>query len=397
MRRALRLAARGRYGVAPNPRVGAVVVAGGEVVGEGFHERFGQAHAETRALARAGERAGGATVYVTLEPCAHVGHTPPCTDSLIAAGVARVVACHRDPDPRTAGAGFARLRAAGIEVDEGVLAEDAVELNLPFLVPQLLGRPEVTVKWAMSLDGKIATASGESQWISSPAGRRWGLAQREEHDAVLVGSGTVLADDPRLDRRLGLASADPERPFVRVVLDRRLRTPPTARMLAIDGPVLVYTASLSAAPPRVHSGAHSGAHSGIESRRALEAAGATLVELDEVTPGAVLADLHRRGVASVLVEGGAGIAGAFVAAGAFDRVAIDCAPLLVGGERAPGPLGGSGAGTLAGAPRLERLATRRRGGDLIITGLREKCLPDLLRSLGVSSRIPDRPPRADGS
>jgi diaminohydroxyphosphoribosylaminopyrimidine deaminase/5-amino-6-(5-phosphoribosylamino)uracil reductase len=268
-----------------------------------------------------------------------------------------------------------------------------VELNLPFLVPRLLGRPEVTVKWAMSLDGKIATASGESQWISSPAGRRWGLAQREEHDAILVGSGTVLADDPRLDRRLGLAPTDPERPFVRAVLDRRLRTPPTARMLAIGGPVLVYTSPHAGGG----AGASSGAESGAPARRALEAAGAAVVALDEVTPDAVLADLRRRGVDSVLVEGGAGVAGAFVAAGAFDRVAVDCAPLLVGGDGASGPLGGAGAGTLAGAPRLERLATHRRGGDLIITGLRQRCLPDLLRSLDASSKAPGPRPEADSS
>ncbi len=357
------------------------MVAGGEVVGEGFHRRYGEAHAEVEALTEAGERARGATVYVTLEPCAHVGNTPPCADALVQAGVARIVACHRDPDPRTAGTGFARLRAAGIEVEEGVLAAEAVAGNLPFLVPRLLGRPAVTVKWAMSLDGKIATASGESQWISSPAGRRWGLAEREEHDAVLVGSGTVLADDPRLDRRLGLAPADPRRPFLRVVLDRRLRTPPAARLLTVPGPVLIYTARRGPAA----------------ARRALEAAGATVVGLDPAEPAAVLADLHRRGIASVLVEGGAGIAGAFVAAGAFDRVAIDCAPLLVGGEGAPGPLGGAGAATLGGAPRLERLAVHRRGGDLMITGLRQGCLPDLLRSLGASSRTPGPPPGAAGS
>ncbi len=371
--------------MAPNPRVGAVVVAGGEVVGEGFHRRFGEAHAETEALEQAAGRARGATVYVTLEPCAHTGHTPPCADALVRAGVARVVACHRDPDARTAGAGFARLRAAGIEVAEGVLAAEAVAGNLPFLVPRLLGRPAVTLKWAMSLDGKIATATGESQWISSPGGRRWGLAQREEHDAVLVGSGTVRADDPRLDRRLGLAPVDPARPFIRVVLDRRLRTPPAARLFTVAGPVLVYTARRAGAGPAGRA------------RRALEAAGATVVALEAVAPAAVLADLHGRGVASVLVEGGAAIAGAFVAAGAFDRVAIDCAPLLVGGEAAPGPLGGGSAGTLADAPRLDRLTARRRGGDLIITGLRQGCLPDLLRSLGASSKTLGPPPGAAGS
>jgi diaminohydroxyphosphoribosylaminopyrimidine deaminase/5-amino-6-(5-phosphoribosylamino)uracil reductase len=209
----------------------------------------------------------------------------------------------------------------------------------------------------MSLDGRIATAGGESQWISSPAARRWALALREEHDAVLVGSGTVLADDPRLDRRLGLAAG----PGVRVVLDRRLRLPPDARMLAVPGPVLVYTA-VDAPAGR---------------REALAAAGAEVVALAEPSPAAVLADLGGRGVASVLVEGGGEVAAAFVAAGLWDRVAAAVAPKLVGGRAAPGPLGGAGVAGLAAAPRLAGLVARRRGPDLVLDGLREACLPEL--------------------
>ncbi len=162
------------------------------------------------------------TLYVTLEPCAHHGRTPPCVDAVLASGVRRVVAAHVDPDPRTAGQSFRRLRESGVEVEWGVLDREAIELNLRFVVSKLLGRPEVTLKWAMSLDGKIATAGGESRWISSPPGRRWALGLREEHDAMLVGSGTVLADDPALDRRIGWADA----PNTRVVLDRRLRVGP---------------------------------------------------------------------------------------------------------------------------------------------------------------------------
>lgn len=347
--------------------VGAVVVQGGEVVGEGWHRAYGEVHAETVALDQAGERARGATLFVNLEPCAHHGHTPPCCDAVVRSGVARVVACHGDPDPRTAGAGFARLRSAGVEVEVGTLAEEAVKLNLHFLVPIVLGRPSVTLKWAMSLDGKIATAGGESQWISSPAGRRWALGQRECHEAILVGSSTVLADDPRLDRRLGKAPG----PILRVVLDRRLRVPPDARLLGVPGPVLVYTAAA--------------ADGGLPtSRKGLEAAGAEVVTLDPVAPGTVLADLHRRGVRSVLVEGGGEVAAAFVEAGLFDRVSVDCAPVLVGGETAPGPVRGHGAPSLAAAPRLERLRSRRRGLDLILTGYRQGCLPDLLRSVGGS-------------
>lgn len=348
--------------------VGAVVVQDGEVVGEGWHRGFGEAHAEAVALEQAGERARGATLYVNLEPCAHHGNTPPCVEAVIGAGIARVVACHRDPDPRTGGAGFELLREAGVEVEVGALAAEAAELNLPFLVSNVLGRPAVTLKWAMSLDGRIATASGESQWISSPAGRRWALLQREEHDAVLVGSGTVLADDPRLDRRLGHAG----RPNLRVVLDRRLRVPPEARLFRVPDQqgarVLVYTAE------------------GVDGAavRSLERAGATVVRLDRAGPDAALADLHRHGVRSVLVEGGGGITAAFVEAGAFDRVAVDCAPVVIGGEAAPGPVAGTGAATLEGAPRLDRLRSRRRGPDVVLTGLRQGCLPDLLRSVGAS-------------
>ena len=354
--------------------VGALVVAaGGEVVGSGWHRQAGGPHAEVEALAVAGERARGATLYVTLEPCAHHGRTPPCAEAVLAAGVARVVACHGDPDSRVAGRGFARLREAGVAVEVGTLAEAAVRLNLRFLVAAIKGRPEVTLKWAMSLDGRIATAGGESQWISSPAGRRWGLALREEHDATLVGAGTVLADDPRLDRRLGLAG----RPGTRGVLDRRLRLAGWAsaagdaaprRLFAAAGPLLIYTESAAA------MAAGAGA-------AGLAARGATVAGLPVVEPAAVLADLHARGVRSVLVEGGGEVLAGFVASGLYDRVAVDCAPLLIGGRGAPGPLGGEGAGSLAGAPRLERLEGLRRGGDLVIGGLRQGCIEELLASV----------------
>jgi diaminohydroxyphosphoribosylaminopyrimidine deaminase/5-amino-6-(5-phosphoribosylamino)uracil reductase len=340
--------------------VGALVVAGGDVVGRGWHARVGGPHAEAVALAEAGERACGATLYVTLEPCAHHGRTPPCADAVIAAGVRRVVACHGDPDPRVAGRGFARLRAAGIEVEVGELAERAVRLNWKFLVAAVERRPAVTLKWAMSLDGRIATARGESQWISGQEARRWALALREEHDATLVGVGTVLADDPRLDRRLALAAG----PGRRVVLDRRLRTPPGARLFAAAGPLLVY--------------AEPGAPE--ERRRALEAAGATVVELPEVAPAAVLADLYAREVRSVLVEGGGEALASFAAAAFFDQVRVACAPLLLGGRKAPGALGGEGLGELARVPRLDRLAVRRVGRDLVLSALREGCIARLLEA-----------------
>jgi diaminohydroxyphosphoribosylaminopyrimidine deaminase/5-amino-6-(5-phosphoribosylamino)uracil reductase len=337
--------------------VGAVLVRDGEVVGSGWHRQVGGPHAEVEALREAGSQARGATLYVTLEPCAHHGRTPPCAEAVVAAGVSRVVACHADPDPRVSGRGFAKLREAEIEVEVGTLVAEAVRLNLRFLVAATLQRPEVTLKWAMSLDGKIATATGESHWISSPKARQWSLGLREEHDAILVGSGTVLADDPRLDRRLGLALG----PNLRVILDRRLRTPPEATLLTVPGPVLIYTESTDP-----------------ERRKALEAQGAEVVVLAVVEPGVVLADLYQRGIRSVLVEGGGEVLASFVASGLYDQVMVDCAPLLIGGKSAPTPLGGEGFQALASAARLEDLEVRRRGGDLLILGLRQGCMSTLL-------------------
>jgi len=360
MRRALALAARGRFTTAPNPRVGAVLVRDGRVVGEGFHRRAGEPHAEVHALAGAGEAARGGTLYVTLEPCAHFGRTPPCVDALLAAGVARVVASHRDPNPATAGKGFERLRAAGVEVETGAGAEAAIALNLPFLASQLLARPAVTLKWAASLDGRIATAAGESQWITGARARRSALELREEHDAVLVGIGTLLADDPRLTRRLGLAGS----PNLRAVLDRRLRSPAAARLFAESGPALVYTESADAARAA-----------------ALERRGAEVVRLAAVTPAAVLADLRARGCQSLLVEGGAGAAGAFLDAGLWDRVVAFVAPLLLGGEGSRAALGGAGVARLAEAGRLARLEPARRGQDLMLTGVNRECLRALSSSV----------------
>jgi diaminohydroxyphosphoribosylaminopyrimidine deaminase/5-amino-6-(5-phosphoribosylamino)uracil reductase len=327
------------------------------VVGSGWHRQVRGPHAEAEALADAGPRARGATLYVTLEPCAHHGRTPPCAEAVVAAGVVRVVACHGDPDPRVAGRGFARLRAAGIAVEVGPLAAEATELNLSFLVAAALGRPAVTLKWAMSLDGRIATVAGESQWITSPGARRWALALREEHDATLAGIGTILADDPLLNRRLGLALG----PGLRAVLDRRLRTPPAARLFDAPGELLIYT------------------ESGDEERRqALEARGAIVVRLPEVAPPAVLADLYERGVRSLLVEGGGETLASFARGGFYDRVEVAAAPLLIGGRNAPGPLGGEGWAVLAEAPRLAHLTARRRGKDVILSALRQGVLEELL-------------------
>lgn len=347
--------------------VGALVVRGGEIVGSGWHRQVGGPHAEVEALREAGERARGADLYVTLEPCSHFGRTPPCVDAVLEAGIVRVVACHGDPNPQVAGRGFARLREAGVAVEVGTLAEEAVRLNLRFLVPIILGRPAVTFKWAMSLDGRIATATGQSRWISSPEGRRWALALREEHDVILVGSGTVLADDPRLDRRLGLAPG----PITRVVMDRRLRVEPTARLFEVPGPVVIYTEA-----------------SGRDRRDAVTARGAEVVVLPSVEPAAVLADLYDRGLQSLLVEGGSEVLASFVESGCYDRVMVDCAPLLIGGRDAPGPLGGEGFSVLETAARLETFEVRRRGTDLVLTGYREGCLRSLLEAVSASPAEP---------
>lgn len=333
---------------------------GGELVGEGFHRRPGEPHAEILALAAAGERARGATLFVNLEPCSHHGRTPPCAEALVAAGIARVVACHRDPDPRVSGRGFDRLRQAGIAVEVGERAREAAELNYRFLVNRVMQRPAVTLKWAMTLDGKIATVAGESQWISGAAARRWALSLREEHDAILVGVGTVLADDPRLDRRLGKAAA----PILRVVLDRRLRTPLAAKLLSVPGPVVIYSESHDE-----------------ERARQLGDRGAEVVRLPEVSPATALADLAGREIASLLVEGGREVATAFFAADLYDRLEVAVAGRLLAGELAPGPLGGRGVERLVDAPSVARLKARKCGSDLVLSGFNSKCSQALFANL----------------
>lgn len=361
LERAIELAAQGRYQTAPNPMVGAVLLRDGVEIGAGWHRKVGGPHAEVEAL-RGVADARGATLCVTLEPCAHHGRTPPCVDAVIAAGVRRVVACHSDPDARVSGLGFSRLGFAGLDVTWGHLLEEAVALNWKYMTAKLLRRPGVTLKWAMSLDGKIATRSGDSRWISGQRSRQWSLELREVHDAILVGSGTVLADDPMLTRRLGKA----EGPILRVVLDRRLRLPPTAKLFQQPGPVLVYGAA--------------GVDAGLA--EALRARGAEVALLEEPTPASVLADLAGRGVQSVIVEGGGEVLAAFVEAGLFERVEVACAPLLVGGKEAPGPLGGGGPERLAEALRLDRLEVRRPGRDVWLGAFRKGCLQDLSASVG---------------
>jgi diaminohydroxyphosphoribosylaminopyrimidine deaminase/5-amino-6-(5-phosphoribosylamino)uracil reductase len=338
MRRALALAARGLGETNPNPAVGCVVTRGGRVVGEGFHARAGGPHAEVVALREAGSRARGATLYVTLEPCAHHGRTPPCAPLVRESGVARVVAAVRDPGPQVAGRGLALLRRAGIAVETGLLAGEAARLNERFLTWARLGRPFVMLKAALTLDGRIATASGRSKWITSREQRRQARWLRRLHDAVVVGIATALADDPLL-----LPSPRTRRPFVRVVLDSQLRLPGTGRLARTASPRTPVLA-LTCAP-------------GSPRRRGLEAAGVTVVEVAEeqgrVSLTAAVDELGSRGVASIMVEGGSEVLGSFLAARLGDQVALFRAPLLLGGRGSRPAFGGPDPGEVRDALPLE--------------------------------------------
>jgi diaminohydroxyphosphoribosylaminopyrimidine deaminase/5-amino-6-(5-phosphoribosylamino)uracil reductase len=331
MARALELAARGVNTTQPNPRVGCVIARNERVVGEGWHERAGEAHAEVGALRAAGTQAAGASAYVTLEPCSHFGRTPPCADALIAAHIARVVYAIDDPDPRVAGAGAQRLRDAGIEVQSGLLAREAEELNVGYLMRMRHRRPWVRIKLAMSLDGRTALADGRSHWITGESSRADVQQWRARSCAILTGIGTILADDPRLDVRAGASLRQP----LRVIIDRQLRTPPGARILAPPGQVLIFTHAEDV--PR---------------RAALEARGARIEPLagEPAELARVLARLAVLEVNEVQLEAGATLAGAFVRAGLADELLLYIAPVLLGPHARP----------LLQLPELSDLGQRRR-------------------------------------
>ncbi len=360
--RARELALRARGRVSPNPLVGAVVLRDGETVAEGWHEGPGLPHAEAMALAAAGDAARGATVVCTLEPCSHHGRTPPCADALVAAGVARVVVGLPDPLERDRAGGIDVLRAAGIEVaiaDEEARAACA-DLISPFLTWAVTGMPEVTLKLATSLDGRIATATGESRWISGPDSRALVHRWRADADAVVVGLGTALADDPRLTAR---DVEGPVRQPARVVFDSRARLPLGSALVAdtVTSPVIVL-ASEEAPAGRVE---------------ALRAEGVDVVTLGGTGPDRIaggLRALGERGIQSAFVEGGAALAGALVEAGAVDRVAWFLAPMLIGGAGAPAAIGGTGVAVLADAPRVREMEVERVGEDVLVTG-RLRALP----------------------
>jgi diaminohydroxyphosphoribosylaminopyrimidine deaminase/5-amino-6-(5-phosphoribosylamino)uracil reductase len=357
-RRVLELAARGRFSVSPNPRVGCVIVDSfGTVVGEGWHERAGGAHAEAAALAAAGERARGATLLVNLEPCSHFGRTAPCTEAILAAGIARVVCSLEDPDSRIAGRGIRRLRDKGVEVLVGAYAAEAERLNEPFLTSARQRRPFVHLKWAASLDGKTGTRMGESQWISGETARRDALLLREEHDAILVGAATVLADDPLLTRRLALSTAIV--PHRRLVLDGALRVSASARVFSAAGGEVWLVTAVPERDARLAPFRDRGVH--VVSRPAPHGA---------VDLAALLADLYATEARSLLVEGGGITAASFLAAGVVDRVTAYVAPKILGGVGARVPVAGEGAGSILDAIALADMEVVRIGGDVRLSARR---------------------------
>ncbi len=353
MRAALGLARRGLGSTWPNPAVGCLVVRDGRVVGRGTTAPGGRPHAEPQALAMAGAAARGGTVYVTLEPCCHHGQTPPCAEALVSAGVARVVAALRDPDPRVAGGGFARLRQAGIVVTGGVLAEEAAELNAGFLCRVARGWPLVTLKLASTLDGRIATRDGESRWITAGPARRLAHALRGHSDAVMVGAGTVLADDPDLTCRI---PGFRRREIVRVVADTHLRTPLMARLVATARAVPTWLLAGPGTDP--------------VRRQALEGAGVKVIAVPAgpggIDLGVALATLGREGITRLLVEGGGQLAAALLRADLVDRLAWFHAPAVMGGDGWPAAAA-FGIARLERMPRFERMDVAEVGADMLTT------------------------------
>ena len=346
MARALRLAERGLFTTTPNPHVGCVLVKDGLVVGEGWHERAGEAHAEILALRMAGDLARGATAYVTLEPCSHFGRTPPCADALIDAGVARVVAAMQDPNPQVAGRGLSRLVAAGISVASGLLETEARELNIGFVARMTRGRPWTRVKLAASLDGKTALNNGSSQWLTGPAARRDGHRWRARACAIVSGIGTVLADDPQLNVR----DVDTWRQPLKVVVDSRLKLGLQARLFDGGGSVLIAAAS-----------------SENHRAEALRARGVEILALPDsggrVDLGALWDELARRGLNELHVEGGAHLSGALLAAGLVDELLIYLAPCVVG-DVARGLFALPALESLDNKTRLSLVDVRRVGDDV---------------------------------
>ena len=353
MRQALELAARGVGLVSPGPLVGCVIVnERQQVVGEGFYVYDEVKHAETIALEQARENARDATAYISLEPHAHQGRTAPCTDALIKAGVKRVVAPIEDPNPKVSGRGFAHLRDAGIEVCTGLLAEEATQLNEAYIHFMQTGRPFVHLKMAVSLDGKVATATGESRWITGEAARARAHEMRHQYDAIMVGGRTVRVDDPLLTDRSGKHR---RRPLVRVVIEQYLRTPPESQLAQTTdaAPVIVF----------VCDDADGNSLDALRKRGVEVVAQGSALDL-----ASVLDDLGRRSLQSVLVEGGPSLAALLLEAGLVDKVTFFVAPMIIGGQDAPTAIAGAGAEKITEAVRLQRVEVRQHGEDVEVTG-----------------------------
>lgn len=340
MQRALELAQNGRYTVSPNPMVGCVIVRDGEIIAEGFHRKAGEAHAEIDALRKVSD-AKGATLYVTLEPCAHHGRTAPCVDAVIAAKPQRVVIAMDDPHPEHTG-GIAKLRDAGIDVTTGVLESEARRLNEKFIWSTSQKLPFVLVKAGMTLDGKLATVTRDSQWITTEASRELSLKLREEFDAIVVGSGTVVADNPRLTRRFGLAE---ELPWTRVVLDGDGEVPPHAQVFNDGGRTILFTSRDPGVPSNVEVVRTDGR-----------------LDLERV-----FGELYARGIHSVIVEGGAVIHSEVIRRGVWQKMMLFVAPMIVGGANAPSIFSGEGVARLTDAYRFRFDRAEFVGSDLLIT------------------------------
>ncbi|HET8721547.1 MAG TPA: bifunctional diaminohydroxyphosphoribosylaminopyrimidine deaminase/5-amino-6-(5-phosphoribosylamino)uracil reductase RibD [Nitrospira sp.] len=357
---ALRLAEKGRGTTSPNPMVGAVVVNRGRIVGRGYHRRPGLPHAEVLALRQAGAQARGGTLYVTLEPCCHRNkRTPPCIPAIVSAGIKRVVIAQRDPNPLVDGRGLAALRRAGTRVTIGILRREAEALNETYRHWIKTRRPFVILKAGMTLDGQIATSSGEAKWITSRASRLDAHQLRAEVDAILIGSGTVRSDDPSLTARTGARLARlAKRQPLRVVVDTRLRTPANAKILRTAGGAKTLMATTRKAPAA--------------RRLALQRRGIDVVVLPlvrgRVSLSALMGELGKRGITSLLVEGGAEINAAMLRARLVNRVRLYVAPSLLGGIDARGVIGGQSPDRLAAALRLKHVRTRSLGGDLVVEG-----------------------------
>lgn len=357
MRRAIELAKNATGRTSPNPMVGAVIVRDGRIIAEGWHRKAGTPHAEVHALNMAGELAKGATLYVSLEPCAHYGRTGPCAKAVVEAGISRVVVAMTDPNPQVAGKGIAILQQAGIQVDVGLLEQEARELNEVFLKWMTTGLPFVAMKTAMSLDGKIATATGQSQWITNEASRYETHRLRDIYDCILVGSNTALMDDPSLTTRL--RDCQGHNP-IRIVVDSHARLPLNAKMLTDHAaPVIVAVTEQAPAEKLVQ----------------LQASGAEIITAGagpHVDLTSLMRQLGERKLASVFVEGGGTVNYALLEAGLVDRVYAFIAPKLIGGRQALTPVEGEGFGELAQAPELTDIRIRQLGDDVLLTGLVKK-------------------------